>query len=155
MWKDTFQQILEFELSLSTGLVGVATALGLFAISQLALVAMLVALPTDFLCGHRSCGFDAGRRSLLGLAAKISKNLGGLLLVLLGIPLTLPGIPGPGLVMILIGVSLIDFPGKQQLVQRIVGRPGVLRTINSLRARFGRLPLIFDSSLRSHTTNSV
>jgi hypothetical protein len=57
--------------------------------------------------------------------------------------------------MILIGVSLIDFPGKQQLVQRIVGRPGVLRTINSLRSRFGRLPLVIDSSLRSHTTNSV
>jgi hypothetical protein len=67
-------------------------------------------------------------------------------ILLLGIPLILPGVPGPGLVLIVIGVSLLDFPGKRRLEQRVVGRPRVLKAINALRARFGRPPLVVDGA---------
>src|SRR5918999_3921486 len=48
-------------------------------------------------------------------AGIIGKNLAGVILIVLGVVMSLPGIPGPGLVTILFGVMLVDFPGKRTL----------------------------------------
>jgi hypothetical protein len=45
---------------------------------------------------------------------------------------------------ILAGIMLLDFPGKRRLVQRIVSQPAVLTSINRLRKRYGRPPLVVD-----------
>ena len=74
-------------------------------------------------------------------AGIIGKNLAGVILVVLGVVMSMPGIPGPGLVTILFGVMLVDFPGKQRLEYKIVSRPSVLKTINNLRERFGKKPM--------------
>jgi hypothetical protein len=42
----------------------------------------------------------------------------------------------------LIGLSLIEFPGKRRLEAKIVGQPTVLSTINAMRAKFNKPPLI-------------
>ncbi|OYV97228.1 MAG: hypothetical protein B7X11_06595 [Acidobacteria bacterium 37-65-4] len=42
----------------------------------------------------------------------------------------------------LIGVSLIDFPGKHRLEARLVAQRMVLHAINAVRQRFGRPPLV-------------
>jgi len=58
-------------------------------------------------------------------------------------------LPGQGLLSILIGVTLLNFPGKYALERRIVGRPAVSRTLNRIRARARRPPLeIPDSESR-------
>ena len=74
-------------------------------------------------------------------AAIIGKNLAGVLLIVLGVVMSLPGIPGPGLVTILFGVMLVDFPGRRNLEHKIVSRPSVQKTINNLSKRFGRKPI--------------
>lgn len=74
-------------------------------------------------------------------AGIIGKNLAGVILIALGVVLSLPGIPGPGLVTILFGVMLVDFPGRRWLEHKIVSRPGVQKTINNLRKRFGKKPM--------------
>ena len=74
-------------------------------------------------------------------AGIIGKNLAGVILVGLGVVMSLPGIPGPGLVTILFGVMLVDFPGKRRLEHKIVSRPSVLKTINNLRKRFRKKPI--------------
>jgi hypothetical protein len=74
-------------------------------------------------------------------AGIIGKNLAGIILIGLGVVMSLPGIPGPGLVTILFGVMLVDFPGKRGLEHKIVSRPSVLKTINNLRKRFGKKPI--------------
>ena len=51
--------------------------------------------------------------------------------------MSLPLVPGPGLVFILLGLSLLDFPGKRALQRRVVTRPFVLRVLNKTRTRFG------------------
>ena len=56
--------------------------------------------------------------------------------------LTLPGVPGQGMLTILIGLMLLDVPGKRRLERRIVGRRRILQAINRLRKRFGRPPLV-------------
>jgi hypothetical protein len=142
MWSDWIRNVIDFELSLANGLAGFGVALGLFLLSQVALVAVLVALPADFFC--RPASPSPPSRSIMSIrwATRIVKNAAGASIVLLGVPLALPGIPGPGLVLMLVGIALLDFPGKRQLQHRLISRPRVLRSINSLRARFGRPPLI-------------
>jgi hypothetical protein len=144
MWYEPIERLLQWEMSLATGLTGVALAIGLFALSQVALVATIVGLPSDFFCGPRPGEPGARSRTWLGWLGRIGKNLGGLLLVLIGLVMAMPGVPGPGLVAIAIGVALMDFPGKRSVERRIVGHPLVLATINSLRKRFGRSPLVID-----------
>jgi hypothetical protein len=74
-------------------------------------------------------------------AGIIGKNLAGVILVVLGVVMSMPGIPGPGLVTILFGVMLVDFPGKRRLEHKIVSQPRVLKAINDMRKRFGREPI--------------
>jgi hypothetical protein len=72
---------------------------------------------------------------------KVAKNVLGLALVGLGLLLSLPGVPGQGILTVLIGLILLDFPGKRALERRLVTRPAVLHAINRLRARFNRPPM--------------
>jgi len=82
-----------------------------------------------------------GERPRLHVLAIIGKNVAGVVLVLLGLVMALPGIPGQGILTMIVGITLIDFPGKRALECRLIGRPSVLRSINRLRARFDRPPL--------------
>ena len=74
-------------------------------------------------------------------AGIIGKNLAGVILMVLGVVMSLPGVPGPGLLTILFGVMLVDFPGKRRLELKLVSQPRVLKAINDLRKRFGRQPM--------------
>jgi len=73
--------------------------------------------------------------------ARIARNLAGIALIGVGALLSIPGIPGQGLLTMLAGVVLVDFPRRRQLERKLLGRPGVLTNVNRLRARFGRPPL--------------
>jgi hypothetical protein len=77
----------------------------------------------------------------LGVLYVLGKNLAGAVLVVLGILLAVPGVPGQGILTILVGLLMLDIPGKRRLELAIVRRPAVLRTINRLRARYQRAPL--------------
>ncbi|HEU4479438.1 MAG TPA: hypothetical protein VFR80_13045, partial [Pyrinomonadaceae bacterium] len=68
----------------------------------------------------------------------------GVLLVILGVLLSLPGVPGQGILTILLGIMLLDFPGRRSLERRIVGWPKVFNAINKLRRRFDKPPLVLE-----------
>jgi hypothetical protein len=76
--------------------------------------------------------------------AIIGKNLLGVVLVVLGILLSLPGVPGQGVLTILLGIMLLDFPGRRRFERWIVGWPKVFNAINKLRQRFDKPPLVLD-----------
>lgn len=122
-------------------LVVAISAAGL-VISLVSTGTILLTLPAD----HFQKSESSGLRRLPGeggggpfkILGRIGKNLLGLVLVLVGVILSLPGVPGPGLLTILSGLLLVDFPGKQGIERKIISRPGVLGPINRLRARFGR-----------------
>lgn len=69
----------------------------------------------------------------------IVKNVLGGLLVTLGVVFLLT--PGQGLLTILAGLLLMNFPGKRALELWIIRFPLVLRAANWLRARRHREPL--------------
>jgi hypothetical protein len=50
-------------------------------------------------------------------------------------------LPGQGLLTLLMGFLLVDFPGKYRLERWLFARPIVRRPINWLRHRAGRVPL--------------
>ena len=72
---------------------------------------------------------------------RLVRSTVGAVLVLVGLALSLPGIPGQGVLTILAGLMLIEFPGRRRLLRAIIGRPAVLAAVNRLRARFTRPPL--------------
>ena len=96
--------------------------------------AVFVTLPADYLGGP---GTPRPRHWTF----RIVRSAVGVVLVLVGILLSLPGIPGQGVLTILAGVMLIEFPGRHRIVRAIIGRPAVLAAVNRLRARFSRPPL--------------
>jgi uncharacterized membrane protein YczE len=95
--------------------------------------AVLITLPHDYLMTG-----DAGSKHW---AFRIGRTLVGAVLVAVGVLLSVPGIPGQGVLTIVAGLILIEFPGRHRLVRAVFGRPAALRAVNRLRARFGRTPL--------------
>jgi hypothetical protein len=71
----------------------------------------------------------------------ILKTILGAALVISGLVLLL--LPGQGLLTLIIGLSLIDFPGKHALQIRIVSQPRVSESIQWVRRKVHHKPLIF------------
>ena len=76
--------------------------------------------------------------------AELLKNILGVLLIILGLLLSLPGVPGQGLLTILLGLIMIDIPGKRPIEAKIISRPTILAAANQLRAKYKKEPLILD-----------
>ena len=102
---------------------------------------ILVKLPADHFSKKKKTKFWAGPRPAIHSAKVIGKNIAGVLLVALGIVLSLPGVPGQGLLTVLLGIMLLDFPGRHRLEQKLLSKPSIVNTINRLRDRFGKPPL--------------
>jgi len=66
------------------------------------------------------------------------KNVVGALLLVLGVLMLFT--PGQGVLTILAGLLLMNFPGKYRLERWLVERPGVLSSLNWLRKRRGKPP---------------
>ena len=114
----------------------------LFVISfvvSLAIVSfILVKIPPDYFKEDRPTPLWKGRNPAIRLLGIIGKNLLGVVLVALGIVMSVPGVPGQGILTILLGVMLLDIPGRQKLERKIVRQPRVLKSIDKLRHRFGK-----------------
>jgi hypothetical protein len=111
------------------------------AATMLILIVMLAALPATY---FRDGAEAQPRRSRgpLNVVLRLAKNVLGIGLIVLGLLLSLPAVPGQGVLTMLIGLMLVDFPGKRPLEKKLVARPGVLETMNRLRAWLGRPPLL-------------
>jgi hypothetical protein len=119
-----------------------AASVLLFVGGMLAAPLLVVRIPADyFLRQQHYTDRWKPRHPLLRIAFLATKNFAGASLVVVGIVLSLPGIPGPGVLTVLLGLMLLDFPGKFALERRLVRLPLVLATINRLRVRAGRKPL--------------
>ena len=125
----------------SSVLIGAAIFLGSFFLNLAIVSVILVKLPADHFNKKRKTEFWSGPRPALNAAKVIGKNIAGVLLVALGVVLSLPGVPGQGLLTILLGIMLLDFPGRERLEQKLLSRPAIVNTINGLRKRFGKPPL--------------
>jgi hypothetical protein len=125
-------------------LVGALIFLVSFFVNLGIVSVILVKLPADHFSKSRKTKFWAGPRPALHAAKVIGKNIAGILLVALGIVLSLPGVPGQGLLTVLLGIMLLDFPGRDRLEQKLLSKPSIVNAINRLRGRFGKPPLLLN-----------
>ena len=102
---------------------------------------LIVLLPEDFYAerNHRRRLFED--QPLLRVLFLLVKNALGAVLFVAGTVMFF--LPGQGLITMLAGLALLNFPGKRKLEMRFLHLPKVLSSINWLRLRAGREPLTF------------
>jgi hypothetical protein len=126
-----------WHVAMASVALGVCTAL----ISLVVVGFVLARLPADFFVNPEARR-PIDRHPVLKVLLYMVRNLFGYFLIVLGVALSFPGVPGQGVLTILMGVLLIDFPGKHRAERWLLMRRGVLTAVNKLRARLGRPPLI-------------
>ena len=129
-------------ITLQRALIGIGLFIVTFTMSLAIVSFVIVKLPPTYFREDHPRDLWTERHTAIRLAGIIGKNVLGWLLVLLGIVLSLPGVPGQGLLTILLGVMLVDFPGKRRLEYKLISRPSVLSAVNKLRHRFGKPALV-------------
>lgn len=132
--------------SITWGQIGLGLGLfvGSLALSFGAIAIVMVKIPKNYFSSHYERDFLPGSPWLVRWGAVIAKNIFGVFLILLGVVLSLPGVPGQGILTILLGLIMLDIPGKRPIEARIIKRPAVLSAINNLRARYDKPPLEMD-----------
>ena len=125
-------------------LLGVGLFVASLAVSFGAIAIVMVKIPPNYFSTHYERDFLPDSQWLVRWGAVILKNVFGVFLILLGIVLSLPGVPGQGILTILLGIIMLDIPGKRPIEAKIIQRPAVLAAINKLRARYNKPPLVVD-----------
>jgi hypothetical protein len=90
---------------------------------------------------------------VLRVCGLIVKNLLGIVFIVAGLIMLL--LPGQGVLTILIGLTLMNFPGKHALERWIVRQPAVLRAINWIRAKAHQPALEFPAENITATAPKV
>lgn len=106
-------------------------------IGSLVLMPILVArLPVDyFQYSRRRRQYSGNRHPFVHLLFVVLKNALGFVLLLAGIAMLV--LPGQGILTILIGLALMDFPGKFRLEKNLVRRQPVFDALNWIRRKAG------------------
>jgi archaellum biogenesis protein FlaJ (TadC family) len=114
-----------------------------FVGTLIAVPMLIVRLPADYFAHrdrHRTPWAD--RHPLARILLLTVKNAAGALFVVMGILMLV--LPGQGIVTMLIGITLLNFPGKFHLERWVVTRGPVRRAVEWLRRRAGREPLVLE-----------
>ena len=123
-------------------ILGIVSLITFFA-SLLVIPWLVVRIPVDYFAEPERHSVPwADRHPVIRWSLLAGKNFAGLVFILLGIAMLV--LPGQGLLTILIGIILMNFPGKYRLERWLIQRRLVRRTVDWLRHRAGRKPLIFD-----------
>jgi hypothetical protein len=117
----------------------VASLVG-FIGSLIAIPLILVRLPPDYFDIRVPRHWMKDHHPVLRLVGLVLKNAVGLVFLLAGFAMLF--LPGQGILTMLIGVSLLDFPGKRRLEATLIGQPTVLSAINSMRNKFNKPSLV-------------
>jgi hypothetical protein len=122
----------------------VGISVGLAVLSLALATVVVVGWPADRFKGEGPTHHGKDAHVVVRTLGFLARNLAGVVLVVVGAIMAIPGVPGQGLLTMLIGLTLLSFPGKRRLERRLLRVPAVLRGINRLRARFSRPPLELD-----------
>ena len=102
----------------------------------------ILQIPEDYFVQHKRDPLRKHRPhpAVFGIGV-FFKNMIGVILIAAGAVMVF--IPGQGLLTMLIGLMLTNFPGKFHLEQKIIRNRTIARAINSLRKKAHKAPLIW------------
>ena len=129
-------------LTLQRVLVGAALFVGSVILSALLVGIVVVKVPANYFSPNYQRDFLPNSPWFTRWGAVVAKNIAGVILVLAGVVMLIG--PGQGVLTILIGLILIDIPGKRPFEAKIIERPAVRNAIDKLRAKYGKPPLVLD-----------
>jgi hypothetical protein len=140
MW----EWLADFWASLTLTRIVVGTFFFLISIFlSLAIVGVvMVKIPENYFSSHYEHDFLPNSSWFTRWGAVVGKNIAGLILVIAGV-IMLVG-PGQGILTILIGLILMDIPGKRPLEASLIKRPIILAAVNNFRAKYNKPPLVMD-----------
>jgi archaellum biogenesis protein FlaJ (TadC family) len=135
--------MLEFIQANQTIILLVASSSVAFFLIALVIIPLVaVRIPAEYFAGKkRPQKQESHYHSRAGwILLNIFKNVIGGVFVLVGIIMLVT--PGQGVLTIIVGIMLMNFPGKFKLERWIISRGFTLKFINRLRRKRGRSPLV-------------
>jgi hypothetical protein len=123
----------------SLWLIGVLSVIVLIG-TLVALPILIIHIPADYFTRRKKPlkGLPQGHL-VVRLLILVFKNLAGIIFFLSGIAMLV--LPGQGVITLLIGLMLVNFPGKRDLELRIIEQRSVLRVLNWIRLKAGKQAL--------------
>jgi len=102
---------------------------------------LIIQMPEDYFVSKQRHSSKLRRlHPVLYLLIRVGKNLLGLFLFFAGLIMFL--LPGQGILTMLIGITLTDFPGKFRVERWFIEKPAVLKSINWVRRKANKPLLI-------------
>lgn len=131
----------EFTLSSDLILFLTVLSIGTFLISLTLLPWLVLALPADYFKNRDRKPMHWGHTSaLVRLVVLALKNILAAFMIVAGILMLI--LPGQGILTILAGLVLLDFPGKFHFLRSIAQREHVLKSLNWIRRKGDRKPFV-------------
>ena len=106
-----------------------------FVATAILIPVFIVRMDRDYFVRDPASLFARGNPLLRGLVF-VGKNLLGFFLLFIGIVMLF--MPGQGLLTMLLGLALLDFPGKRRLQARFLRIRAVQRALNWIRLKNGK-----------------
>ena len=117
-----------------------ALSIVFFVGTLIAIPFILVRLSADYFDVRVPRPWMQDHHPVLRVAGHIVKNVVGAVFLIAGFLMLF--LPGQGVLTMLIGISMLDFPGKRKIEAKLIGQPTVLNVINSMRKKCGKPPLV-------------
>ncbi len=112
----------------------------IFLISILGISWFIAQIPEDyFLRSKRQPSKWREQKPILRFVVMFGKNLIGLSLIIGGLLMLV--LPGQGLLTIVTGLLLVNYPGKYKLEQKLSSMPSIFRALNWIRSKAKKPPL--------------
>ncbi|MBU0945596.1 MAG: PGPGW domain-containing protein [Proteobacteria bacterium] len=113
-----------------------------FFLSLLIIPWIICRLPSDFFRHLRDHKKKEDQHPLMMILLRLLRNFLGAILLLAGILMLF--LPGQGILTIILGIGLLDFPGKRRAKEAFVRRHSVHTGLNWIRDKGGKPRFSFD-----------
>jgi len=98
-------------------------------------------LPADYFISNSSHLSSLEQNPALSKILFLVRNIIGVILIILGIIMLV--LPGQGVLTIVIGLILVDFPKKKEFINKLIASKSVQKSLNYLRKKMNKEPFIF------------
>ena len=118
-----------------------AGSIAMFAISLASIPFIVAQIPVDYFTHHgRHRMSQSNHHPVIRLLLAGIKNLLGAIMLIAGIIMVFA--PGQGLLTIFFALLIMNYPGKYRLECWIVRKPMIFDTVNKMRAKQSKEPLL-------------
>jgi len=133
--------VLDFALEIYTQfedyIILIATISALIFVASLIFTPFLVSkIPQDYFTNPKYHQLDIEHFG--HVIAVVARSILGFLLILLGLVMLFT--PGQGILAIIVGLFLMEFPGKKRLEHKIIKNEITFKSLNWMREKFNKPP---------------